>query len=185
MHPNRFIRTSPVLDQRQNEEAKMAKELEEQFQSIRDAAEKDPAIEDQLVDFLTNKSAGMYLTGANQSSPLRMMTPAAFQKYFDNLYAELGGPDSRDPLHRMMVEQLVMAHHAIGRLIMNSSNCHDTDLLRTQCTLSVQLMAEFRRITQAVNSYEPRKNKPFTPRVAREGQEQREPIARRTRKGVA
>lgn len=138
----------------------------EQLAAIRQAAEQDPDCEQALADFVMNQSAGMYLAGSNQSSPLRCLTPKAFQKYFDELYAEIGCPEAKDPLHRLMVEQLVIAHHVIGRLVMNTANCQEIELLRTQCTLAVQLMSEFRRMAQAVNAYEPRQKKENVPAVS-------------------
>lgn len=129
--------------------------LRENLDALRKLAEEDPEYESKLVELVLNGSAGIYLTGSNQSSPLRCLSTTAFQAYFDQLYEQVE-TTSNDPLHKMMVEQLVISHHVIGRLMMNSANCRDTETLRTQIALAVQLMSEFRRMTQAVNSYEPR-----------------------------
>ena len=149
--------TQSNADKAVPDKAQQLKACKEQLDSIRQTAEQSPDHEQKLADFVTNQSAGMYLTGSNQGSPLRCLTPNAFQIYFDGLYEQLGGPECRDPLHRLMVEQLVIAHHTIGRLMMSASTCTDAEMLRTQCTLATQLMSEFRRMVQAVEAYEPKR----------------------------
>ncbi len=129
--------------------------LQQNLDALRQVAEQDPEYESKLVELVLDGSAGIYLTGSNQSSPLRCLSTTAFQSYFDQLYEQVETA-SADPLHKMMVEQLVISHHVIGRLMMNSANCQDVETLRTQIVLAVQLMSEFRRMTQAVNCYEPR-----------------------------
>lgn len=142
------------------------KAIRQSLDEIRQAAEQDPDYQAKLVDLVLNQSAGIYLTGSNQGSPLRCLSTTAFQNYFDALYEQIGSPAWKDPLHRLMVEQLVISHHVIGQLMMNSSNCKDLEALRTQVVLAVQLMSEFRRMTQAVNAYVPSTSTPQIKTVA-------------------
>lgn len=130
-------------------------EINAKLEEIKNAAAADPEYEEKLIDLILNQSAGIYLAGSNQSSPLRVLSSTAFQRYFEQLYAQISGSKFKDPIHRMMIEQLAVAHHVIGRLMIDSGNCKDSESLRTQVTLAVQLMGEFRRMCQAANSYVP------------------------------
>ncbi len=139
------------------EEQRKLREMNERLDEIKRATSEDPEYEAKLIDLVLHQSAGIYLSGSNQSSPLRCLSHRAFQKYFDELYEQIEGSEAKDPLHRMMIEQLTVAHHVIGRLMINSANCKDAEILRTQIMLASQLMGEFRRMTQAANSYIPRR----------------------------
>jgi hypothetical protein len=59
-------------------------------------------------------STAAYLNGSLGPLFQGQMKPLAFNTYVRQLMHEAGDP--KDPIERMLVEQLILAHHGVGRL---------------------------------------------------------------------
>jgi hypothetical protein len=79
------------------------------------------------------------------------MTPGGFKGYLDNLLAESGSP--HDPIERMMIEQLALAHHNIGRLQVKSSAVDSHQESVAYAAAATRLTAEYRRLASAIQDY--------------------------------
>jgi hypothetical protein len=74
-----------------------------------------------------------------------------FKIYLDRFLKDAGA--STDPLERQLLEQLVLAHHAIGRLHFRAGTCKDASAVTAYLAAVARLMAESRRTTIAVQAY--------------------------------
>jgi hypothetical protein len=73
---------------------------------------------DGVADNLARKTAAVYL--ASSAKPvLGNLPPTAFARYIENIVADSGA--SSDPVSRMLLEQLVISHHAIGGLLLRAA----------------------------------------------------------------
>jgi len=75
----------------------------------------------------------------------------AFKAYRDDLMRDAGNP--ADPIEVMLIEQLMMAHHNVGRLHMQAAAARDPEEARACNAAAVRLMAEFRRSALALRTY--------------------------------
>lgn len=75
---------------------------------------------------------------------------AGCQAYLRQLLREAGDP--ADPIARMMVEQLAMAHHAIGRLHVRAATRDGLTEVVAYHGMLARLMSEFRKTTLALQS---------------------------------
>jgi hypothetical protein len=94
--------------------------------------------------------------------PLGNVTgPAGWKLYRDRLLEEAGSPT--DPIERMMVEQLAMAHFRIGQLHTRVAEARTVDEAKAYSAAATRLTGEFRRLALALKSYrQPSKTKHFT-----------------------
>jgi hypothetical protein len=76
--------------------------------------------------------------------------PMAFNQYVSDVLQEAGNP--KDPIERMMVEQLVLAHHNIGRLQVQAALSKGAAEAEMYNTAAVRLMGEFRKTTLALKA---------------------------------
>jgi hypothetical protein len=79
------------------------------------------------------------------------MTHGGFKGYLDNLLEESGSP--HDPIERMMIEQLALAHHNIGRLQVKSSAVDSHQESVAYASAATRLTAEYRRLSAAIQDY--------------------------------
>ncbi len=100
---------------------------------------------------LKDETAACYLYGS--LSPLigGQIDAGAYRAYIDGLLREAGNPT--DPLERMMVEQLALAHHNIGRLHVKAASCRSVQEASAYNAAAARLMAEFRRSALALKTY--------------------------------
>jgi hypothetical protein len=73
-----------------------------------------------------------------------------FKAYLEKLIQDA---KTTDVIERMLVEELVWAHHNVGRLLVRASVAKDADEQKVLNTGAVRLMGEFRRCALAVQSY--------------------------------
>ena len=87
------------------------------------------------------------------------ISPESFVAYLDQLLEEAGQPT--DPIERMLIEQIAMAHHNIGRLYVRAASAETLDQVNVYNAAAARLLAEFRRAAIALKTYReptPRKN---------------------------
>jgi hypothetical protein len=122
------------------------------------------------------------LTAAEKAQRLRDLGPAAYlygasapllgeaidvetwKLYLDGFLQELGSP--ADPVARLMIQQLALAHFALGRLHVRASTRILPEEVAAYSAAIGRLMAEFRRTTLALNAYRavtPRREADGTP----------------------
>lgn len=80
---------------------------------------------------------------------------AAFDKYayrifLDTMVARMA---PADPIERMLVEQLVLAHHVFGRVTAKAANSSQPEVGQVYHAAAARLMAEFRMSALALKSY--------------------------------
>jgi hypothetical protein len=119
-------------------------------------AEANPTADDQhrriiagLAGNLRHVSGAAYLYGS-MAKTLPLDTEA-FRAYRDNLMKDAGNP--ADPIETMLVEQLMLAHHNVGRLHIQAAAARDPEEARVCNASAVRLMAEFRRSALALRTY--------------------------------
>lgn len=96
-------------------------------------------------DLLRHDSYPMYLWGINRGLPLGDAPIPSFRKYVDDFTHDVFG-ESHDPLVRILVEQLLLSHHVIGRLSCDAvDKSSDLEVRRINLQLVTSLMGESRR----------------------------------------
>src|SRR5262249_42206623 len=71
--------------------------------------------------------------------------------YLKQLFQEVGNPS--DPLERMVIEQLALAHHCIGRLHVKSASSKTMHEATAYIAAAARLMTEYRRSALALKTY--------------------------------
>ncbi len=74
-----------------------------------------------------------------------------YVRYMEELLQDCGA--TSDPLESMLVEQLVITHHAVGRLLGKSGLSDHCDEATNYAVAAARLAAEFRRSTLALRQY--------------------------------
>jgi hypothetical protein len=114
-----------------------------------------------LAENLRDKTAAAYLSVVTAGVPGSTMPPEAYLQYLQTLLAEAGNPS--DPIERMLIEQIALAHHNIGRLYSRAANTQHLDQSKAYYAAAVRLLAEFRRSVLAWKKYrEPASVRSFT-----------------------
>jgi len=103
-------------------------------------------------------AAGVLATVSSGSRLGADVSPGAYKLYHDKILAESG--PARDPIERMLTEQLLWCHHRIGNLHAAAATAKEPDLVSALNAAAVKLMAEFRRSALALREYK----SPATPR---------------------
>ena len=67
-------------------------------------------------------------------------------------YLEDAG-DSKDPIERMLIEQMVLAHHRLARLQVRAHGATNTELIKVLNAAAVRLMGEIRRFALSIRQY--------------------------------
>jgi hypothetical protein len=83
------------------------------------------------------------------------------QLYVQQLLKEAGNP--KDPVERMLIEQLALAHHNIGRLSMRAADARTLEETRILEGAMARLISEFRKTSLALKEFrEPTARRQFT-----------------------
>jgi hypothetical protein len=73
-----------------------------------------------------------------------------YRVYLDNLLAKMA---PADPIERLLSEQLILAHHAIGRLHVKAANAQQPDVGQLYSAAAARLLGEFRLTALALKTY--------------------------------
>lgn len=100
---------------------------------------------------LKHRTGAAYLSAefselSNSDVPLE-----AFDTYLRDLLTDAGQPS--DPIERIMIEQLAMAHHKIGRLNRQSIEAKTIELSKAYDATAISLLTELRRLALALKEY--------------------------------
>jgi len=79
------------------------------------------------------------------------INPDSYVEYIKQFLDECGAP--HDPLEAMLIEQLCLTHHAIGRLFAKSGMAGQVDEATAYAAAAARLAGEFRRSTLALSEY--------------------------------
>lgn len=71
--------------------------------------------------------------------------------YLDNFLEEAGAPT--DPVERMLLEQIAIAHHGIGRLHTEAASATTPEAANIYNSAAAKLLGEFRRCVLALREY--------------------------------
>jgi len=96
----------------------------------------------------TSGSAYLY---CSMAPVFREVGPEAFKAYLLKVLEEAGNPT--DPIERMLVEQIVLAHHNIVRLHVKAASADDLESARVYLGSAALLTGEFRRSISTLKSY--------------------------------
>lgn len=96
----------------------------------------------------TSGSAYLYCT---MSRVFREVGPEAYKTYLLKVLEDAGKPT--DPIEQMLVEQIVLAHHSIGRLHVKAATTDDLEAARVYLGSAALLTGEFRRSISTLKSY--------------------------------
>lgn len=107
---------------------------------------------------LQHRTTACYLYAALSKSLGGGFAIWSCQLYLDKLLEEAGSPN--DPVERMLVEQLALAHHNLGRLYLQAAQAATTEEAEVFNTAAARLLAEFRRLALALREY----RAPMTPK---------------------
>jgi hypothetical protein len=132
------------------EEARRRAEAEAEAQRQRASAPPRLTAE-QKAENMAKLAGAAFLSGA--AGPLFGIPDdlPSFKLYLDNFMKEAGA--SGDPLERLLLEQVLLGHHAVGRLHFRAGTRENLEEV-TACLATVtRLMAECRRTTLAVQTY--------------------------------
>jgi hypothetical protein len=109
------------------------------------------AIALQAVNLRDMAGAGFMYWIVNSTTPGKLLDAESFRVYRDLLLEEAGSPS--DPLERMLIEQLALAHFTIGRLHIRSCMVENAKLAVAFTDAATRLLGEFRRCTLALEDY--------------------------------
>ena len=105
-------------------------------------------------DHLRDMLSPIALYGSVSQSHGGQLSPDAYAKYLRDLVADCGSP--RDPIEKMIVEQLVLAHANIGRLYVKSGMAGQHEESIAFAAAAGRLTGEFRRLSLALTEYRSR-----------------------------
>lgn len=100
---------------------------------------------------LQHKLAASYMYAAAVTVAGSQLPAESCVVYLDQILEEAGRPT--DPVERMLVEQIVMAHHHIGRLHVRAATAESADQIKAYNAAAANLLAEFCRATLALKKY--------------------------------
>jgi len=103
------------------------------------------------VGCLKHSTAGMYFYGSLTACHGEKIGPEAYKTYVVQLLKEAGDPS--DPVERMLVEQLALAHHNVGRLHIEAARAEGLEQAKAFNAAAARLMNEFRHSALALKSY--------------------------------
>ncbi len=125
---------------------------------------------EQKAENLQNLSGAVFLFGAAGKLYGSGIDIPAFKAYLDTFLKDAGSPT--DPVERMLLEQLALAHHSIGRLHFRAGITENLDATTACHAAAARLQAEFRRTALALHEYR-----------EKTGKKQANPEPRQTAKG--
>jgi hypothetical protein len=95
-------------------------------------------------------AAGVYLFGAS-AGVFPLVEAAAFTQYMDAVRRDAGDP--ADPVEQMLLEQVALAHHAVGQLFMKASAAETVGAAGVYLAAATRLTAEVRKTAVALKEY--------------------------------
>src|SRR5262249_34717623 len=106
---------------------------------------------EQKAENLKHKGMPGYLYGALAGLLGHDFDVETFGLYLDGFLREAGSP--ADPVERMLLEQLALAHHVIGRPHGRAGCRAGLEELKAYHAAAARLLAEFRRTALALKAY--------------------------------
>jgi hypothetical protein len=103
-----------------------------------------------LAQNVKHKTGAIYLR-ATACETLKSLPLEGFVEYVDQLMVEAGEP--KDPIERLLIEQIGLAHHNIGRLYIQASSADTLEQAKVYNAAATRLLAEFRRAALALKKY--------------------------------
>lgn len=105
----------------------------------------------QLAINLRDNAAAGWLSWVMSSTLGEQVDPDAFLVYRDVLLKEAGDP--QDPIERMLIEQLALAHFSIGQMRIRSCSTDSPKMTLAFSDAATRLFSEFRRSVLALEEY--------------------------------
>ena len=81
----------------------------------------------------------------------REVGPESYKHYLLKVLEDAGDPT--DPIERMLIEQICLAHHNIGRLYIKAASAEHLEEARVYIGAAALLAGEFRRSISTLKSY--------------------------------
>lgn len=100
--------------------------------------------------------ASVYPAFMASALALKTFEAGAYQKYLQKLLEESGSPT--DPVQRMLIEQLALAHFRVGDLHVAAAQAQSMEAAKVLNSAAVRLQAEFRRSALALSDYRSRRS---------------------------
>ena len=100
---------------------------------------------------LRDLACGLYLADILGPVLGKSVKILGFQAYRDQLMRECGNPT--DPIERMLIEQLAMAHHSIARLHTKAASAKTAEDADRYSSAASRLLGEFRRSAQCYKDF--------------------------------
>src|SRR3954451_20257945 len=100
---------------------------------------------------LQDLSGAVFLFGAAGALYGAGFDIAAFKAYLDAFFKDAGSPT--DPVERMLLEQLALAHHSLGRLHFRAGTRDNLEEVTACHAAAARLQAEFRRSALALQAF--------------------------------
>lgn len=123
----------------------------DELEQIRQNAEGDANEVDRFTRLLRDGSGGIYIRGVTIGSPLAAVPMDALTSYIEEFVGDAIRCDPRsNPLLRSLAEQLVLAHHTIGRLQCEAMESKDPETRRVNMQLAISLLGELRRLSKEI-----------------------------------
>jgi hypothetical protein len=82
---------------------------------------------------------------------LAQFSAAGFKVHLEQTLADLGNPT--DPIERMLIEQLVLAHFRVAQLHVDAGYCKGAEGMKLYTAATARLLGEFRRTALALRAY--------------------------------
>lgn len=79
---------------------------------------------------------------------------SAYKLFLERLLEDAGNPT--DPIERMLVEQLAMAHFRIAQLHVSAGHAKVTEVIKMYNSVAARMLGEFRRTALALRAYRTR-----------------------------
>ena len=131
-----------------------------------------PIPPEQQAAILRDGSAAAYLYGVTAAVLGRGVSVPGCQLYLGDIMHETGS--AADPVEQMLLEQLSLAHHAIGHLHVRAGTSQTAEAAEAYAGAAARLLAEFRRTALALKAY---RETPPRPEPARAPPRRRKPRA--------
>jgi hypothetical protein len=111
----------------------------------------DPLTVEQKAQNLISVAPATYLYAALSGLVGPAFNVPVYQLYLASFLAEAGAP--ADPIERMLLEQLALAHHVVGRLHAHAGTRGGLGECTAYHAAAARLMGEFRRTALALKAY--------------------------------
>jgi hypothetical protein len=105
---------------------------------------------EQKVESLRNATAG-YLYGVASQVVGQAFDVFAWQAYLERFLQDAGNPT--DPIERLLLEQVLLAHHALGRVHVTAGTTADVEAVKACLPAIARLLGEVRRTALALKAY--------------------------------